>query len=153
MVFKSTSVPLRQQKQFTCLCYHKTCCLPANACYDVYVWAELFTCERVGPSLSPVLQFDIGNRAFALLWALELLFFLRLGLQGFYTKLQLAGVLLVLHKETGGKQDVRNRLPTISTDVTVLRHIQYTEEHPPGTSAQCWLLLLIVNSGYYLQKA
>lgn len=85
---------------------------------------ELFTYERLGFSLSPLLQFDISNRAFALLRALELLFFLRLGLQGFYTKLQLAGVLLMLHKETGGKQDVRNLLPTISTDVTVLRHIQ-----------------------------
>lgn len=85
-----------------------------------YLWAELSTCERVGSPLSPVLHFDIGNRAFDLLWALELLFFLCLGFQGFYTKLQLAGVLLMLHKETEKKHDVRNLLSTITTDVTVL---------------------------------
>lgn len=114
-VFKSTSVRTvpPKQEQLTCFCYHKSCRLPANICYDeLYVGWEWFTCERVGSSLSPVLQFDIRNGVFALLGALEL-FFLRLGLQGFYTKLQLACVLLMLYKETGGKQDVRNLLPTI----------------------------------------
>lgn len=81
-----------------------------------YVCAELSTCERVGSSLSPVLHFDIGNRAFDLLWALELLFFLRLGLQGFYTKLQLAGVLLMLHQETEKKPDVRKHFLKITAD-------------------------------------
>lgn len=75
----------------------------------------------MGPSISPVLHFHIGD--FALIWAQELLlFFLRLGLQGFDSKLQLACVLLMLHKETGGKQDVRSLRSTISTDTTTHRH-------------------------------
>lgn len=48
-----------------------------------------------------------------------MLFFFQLGLQGFYTELQLAGVLLMLQTGTGGKQDVKNLPQTISTDGTV----------------------------------
>jgi len=101
-VFKSTSArtdPLRQQQQFTSFCMNKTCCLPAVYMLVDYVLAS-FTCERLGFSFSLLQQLDSG--AFALLRPLELLFLLRLCLQGFDTKLKLAAVLLMLHKERGG---------------------------------------------------
>lgn len=48
---------------------------------------------------------------------MELLLFFGLGLQGFYVEVQLAGVLLMLHKDTQKQRDERNFLAAVATAI------------------------------------